>query len=590
MTKWVRWQGLAGFAAVLVLVLVFWYLLADRLVERLIEETGTKMVGAKVELAKADLSLFPFGLTLQGLQVANPHEPMKNAVEVGRISCKIDAFNLLLRKIIIEEMSMERVRVGTPRTHSGAIPKTPKEPSSQEKKREGKLPAIEIPSFDLASVEKILQKEDLKSVRLAESLQKDMTAEKGKWQKRLAELPDQKKIDEYKNRIEKVRSSSRGGIGGIVGGAGDALKIQQEIAGEIDRIRRMQNEVSVKLTSWKSQITELEKAPLEDIKHLKDKYGPSSLQTGNWARLLLKGKAQEWVEKALFWREKLNPLLERPKEKKGKAEIVKPIRGKGVDVRYPETHPVPDFLIHLLNASLQLDIGDLTARIQDITPDPEILGRPLRFMLAGEKLKLASRVKVEGVLDHISPARRSDQIKVAVQGYQTKDLSLSAREDFPLKLMDGNADFDLQGTLRKDTIAADLTTTLKSTRFELGKKGESTPWQAAMGSALEGISNFSVKAKVSGPLDHYQVEVSSDLWDQIKNAVQSQLQKYAANFEKELSSKVFSKVGSPIQGAKASLGGFGVIQKEIENRLRQLTGLQSKEIFQKLPGGVKFPL
>lgn len=215
MRRWVRWQGLAVFAGFLVLFLVFWFLLVDDLVRRLIEKAGTQAVGAKVELARADLSLFPAGLTLQKLEVTNPDEPMKNVVEIGRISCHLDGFNLLLRKIIIKEIRLEGVRLGTPRMHSGAIPQTQKGPSPKEKKGATKFPSVEIPSLDLPSVEKILEKEDLKSLKLAESLKKDMAAEKETWQKRVAELPDQKKIDEYRSRIEKVKSASKGGIGGI---------------------------------------------------------------------------------------------------------------------------------------------------------------------------------------------------------------------------------------------------------------------------------------------------------------------------------------------------------------------------------------
>jgi len=58
MKKWIRWQGLAVFAAILILFLGFWFLLGDLPVERLIETVGTKAVGAKVELDGADFSLF----------------------------------------------------------------------------------------------------------------------------------------------------------------------------------------------------------------------------------------------------------------------------------------------------------------------------------------------------------------------------------------------------------------------------------------------------------------------------------------------------------------------------------------------------
>jgi hypothetical protein len=267
MKKWIRWQGLTFFAAILILLFAFWFLLVDALVKRLIEKSGTQMVGARVELAGANLSLFPAGLTLTRLQVTNPDEPMKNAVEIARISCKIDGLNLLRRKIIIEEMSVEGVRLGTARTHSGALPRAPEWKPSR--KGEPKTPSFGIPSF------------------------------------------------------------------------------------------------------------------------------------------------------------------------------------------------------------------------------------------------------------------------------------------------------------------------------ELGKKEESNPLLAAVASALSDVPSFRVKAKVSGPIENYQVEVSSDLDDQIKKAVSSQLQKYASKFEKDLSSAVLQKVGGPLQGAKGSLGDLDGIGKELQNRLRQMTGLQSTKTPQKLPGGLK---
>jgi uncharacterized protein (TIGR03545 family) len=585
MKKWIRWQGLTVFAGILILLVAFWFLLANVLVKRLIEKTGTRMVGAKVELAGADLSLLPAGLTLRRLQVTNPDEPMKNAVEIARISCKIDGLNLLRRKIIIEEMSMEGVRLGTARTHSGALPRAPERKPSPE--GEPKPPSFQIPSLELPSVEKILQREDLKSLKLVESFRANASAEKQNWQKRLAELPDQKKIEEYKSRLEKLTSLSKRGIGGIVGGASEVLDLQKEIQKDLDRIQKAQKEFSTQLASVQDQFSKLQRAPLEDIERLKKKYSLTSFNAGNWARLLLGGKVQRWVEKGLFWREKLNPLLERVKERRGKAEVVKPLRGKGVDVRFAEYHPLPDFLIRLLKASAELDIGELAARVEDITPDQDVLGRPLKFMVSGEKLKLARLVKINGVLDHVSPAQSSDRMEALLQGYQTKDLNLSPSSDFPVRLVDGVANLGLQAVFKKKIIEADLTATFKSTRFQLGKKDESNPLLAAVASALSDVSSFMVKAKVSGPLENYRVDVSSDLDDQIRKAVSSQLQKYASKFEKDLSAAVWQKVGAPLQGAKGSLGDLDGIGKELQNRLRQMTGLQSTKTSPTLPGGLK---
>ena len=89
MKQWIRWQGLGVFVIVVIIVFGFWYLFIDGIVERAIEQQATKAVGAKVDLESADLTLFPAGLRLIRLQVTNPDEPMRNAVEISRVNLSI---------------------------------------------------------------------------------------------------------------------------------------------------------------------------------------------------------------------------------------------------------------------------------------------------------------------------------------------------------------------------------------------------------------------------------------------------------------------------------------------------------------------
>ncbi|MDE3224403.1 MAG: hypothetical protein KGN30_03205, partial [Nitrospirota bacterium] len=47
---WIRWWGLGAFVGLAVLLALLWLFLVDPFVKRMIEQTGTKLVGAKVEL------------------------------------------------------------------------------------------------------------------------------------------------------------------------------------------------------------------------------------------------------------------------------------------------------------------------------------------------------------------------------------------------------------------------------------------------------------------------------------------------------------------------------------------------------------
>ena len=120
MAKWIRWWGLGAFVVIAAILGCAWFFLVDGWVKYLIEEAGTEAVGAKVELDAADLTLFPAGLTLSRLQVTNPKTPMTNAVEMAKVTMGLDGLNLLRHKVIVEEMALEGVRLGTPRATSGA--------------------------------------------------------------------------------------------------------------------------------------------------------------------------------------------------------------------------------------------------------------------------------------------------------------------------------------------------------------------------------------------------------------------------------------------------------------------------------------
>jgi uncharacterized protein (TIGR03545 family) len=207
---WIRWSGVIAFVVVTALIAAVWFLLVDSWIERTIEKSGTAIVGAKVELDKADLSMFPMGLTLTRLQVTNPEHPMVNAVEVSRIALTLDPLNLLRRKVIVEEMTMDGVELQTPRKHSGAVAKVPEEKSL--------LSSIPLPSFTIPDVKELIQKEDLESLKLAQTARAEVDAERQKWEQRIKELPDKAKLESYRKRIESLKGAGKGGLGGILGG------------------------------------------------------------------------------------------------------------------------------------------------------------------------------------------------------------------------------------------------------------------------------------------------------------------------------------------------------------------------------------
>ena len=154
-----------------------------------------------MELADADFSIFPLGLSLTGLEVANPDAPMTNAFQVDRVALSLEGAKLLRRKLVFQEMTLEGAKLNTPRKTSGAI--SEKRSRISVVSKESSEEKVKWPSFKIPDAKEILQKEKLQSLELIASFREDLQKEKEKWQSRLAQLPDKNKLGEYQKKINR---------------------------------------------------------------------------------------------------------------------------------------------------------------------------------------------------------------------------------------------------------------------------------------------------------------------------------------------------------------------------------------------------
>ncbi len=587
MNRWIRWQGLVAFLVVTVSMCLIWALFVDPVIKRIIEKTGTKIVGAKVELKKADLSLFPAGLTLFGLQVTDPDEPMKNAVEIGRIAGTVDSLQLFRRKVIVNEMSVEEVRFGTQRLKSGAISKNTEKDGKEKKK--GSIPGLSMTK--MPDIQDILGKENLQTIQLIQSVKSDLEGKKDLWSKNIAGLPGKEKIDGYRKRIEAIKGAKGSkDIGGILGSAGEAQTLYKDIQADLELLQKSQKEFNTTLANYKDQIAKIEKAPQEDIRRLSEKYGFSAHGLANMSRFFIEPGITAWVDRGLYWKSRLEPLVERAGQKKGNAEVVKPLRAKGSDVRFKEKEPLPDFLIRVARVSVQLPMGDFSGAVKNITPDQNILGQPLLFMFSGEKLPGVRSVRLDGAINRVSPGSSADSINLNIEGYKIQAKSILQDSSLPLTLEKGDADLHLKAVLAKGIIDATVAAKLRGVHISAGGTDAQSGFGKAVSSALSGVSTVGVKASITGPTDNYQTQISSNLDDILKNAVGSIIKDQVAQFENKLRAAISDKVSGPLQEAKGSLGGFEGLGEEVENRISQLTGMQSGGVQKQSPlGGFQLP-
>lgn len=562
--KWIRWQGVVAFVVVMGLFAFVWFMLVDTWVQRAIERAGTAAVGAKVELDAADLSLMPLGLTLTRLQVTNPDEPMTNAVEIARITGTLETLELLRRKVIIDAMTVDGMRFNTPRRMSGAIATAPKEKAVPSEGTGG----FSLPSVEINDPKEILAKEldSLRSLKMAEELRMDVETAKDKWKERIASLPDKAKLNEYKERIEKLKSAGKGGLSGVLGGVQEINAIRGELRRDLDRITSVKTALEQNLGSLKTRANDIVKVPQEDVKRLMEKYSVSGQGLANVTRVLFRGPLADYVQTAVEWHQRLEPFLSRPTEQKADVEVVKPLRGKGVDVRFPERAPLPEWLIRTSRVSLEIPAGAISGEVKNITAEQHVLGAPLTFAFAGEKLKGLEAIKVDGAINRVDRANPKDTAHLKLAAYQLDQLKLGGK-DAPISLAQGVADLDVHTTLRGPSLDADIASKVHGVRIEASKTLAPGPVGEAIAGSLADVKAFQVKAEVTGTQDQFDMTVESDLDEVLKQAVGKQVKTQVAKLEGRLREAIDEKVATQLADIKSKLGGFDPLIQDLAGRL-----------------------
>jgi uncharacterized protein (TIGR03545 family) len=573
-SKVVRWQGLLIFVVLGALAAGLWLLFVDRYAERTCESAGTSIVGAKVELDKADVSLSPLGLTLVGLKVTNPDAPMTNAFEAGRIAFRMDGPNALRRKIIIEEMSVEDVRLNTPRKTSGAVASTGPTPLEQ---------LAELPSFVIPNVKEAFEKEkaDLRSLKLIAAAAADAETARTRWEAKLQELEAAADVEKYQKRYAELKAKTgKVTVGNLLGGSADLIALQKEVRADIQTVTEAKKLFTADFSALQKIAADAPAAVREDARRIIDKYSLTPAGLSNISRLLFGPKIAANVRSALQWNERLTPFIDRIKEKVNGRDVVKPVRAAGRNVRFPEDRPLPDFLTRLAKVSISLPQGDFAGRIENMSSDPDILGLPLKFAFSAENLKGLRSASLEGTFDRVDPAARRDVLNLRLRGYEARDVKLVASKSLPVDLAEGLADLDISASLVKGALTVQITAGVRSARLLVGKgeerQGLAGRVDGAIRSALAGVKSLSLTAEITGTPEDFDLKVRSDLDEVLKSAVAGLVRDQLAGFEGDIRKAIASDVDGPLGKLGTGLKGLEAVGLDLDALNKKLAEILKK--------------
>ncbi|WP_119396082.1 TIGR03545 family protein [Salinibius halmophilus] len=416
MTKWIRWIGLVAFVVLIVGTGIAWYLFADDVIEGGIKKGASSANGAQVDIAEFEIALFPFGFELENMAFTDPEKPTHNSIEFDRAALDIDFIQLLLGRLIINEVAFTGVRFDTQRPSPGEV--YAKAARSDEQSESSAFDMISLPTAD----QLLAEVEALKTVEQAQQLAATWQQVQVSVPQAFEALPDQARLQAYDERVDRLKAMQ-------IESLEDAQQLRSEIEamqGEIGSDVLAFAQAKVEIETAKAQLNRdwqaLQDAPNEDWQAIRSEYSFDQNGLNNATRLLLGDEIANRMVTLQQRYQQAKPIIEwivarMPEGGSGEDAIE-----LGRFVSFPVEQPLPSFLLKQATFSIELSDGTYFAELTELTNDQTVRGRATELVLrAGEQTDFAS-MNLTANFDRRDGI--NDSIRLQAEGWQVPATTL----------------------------------------------------------------------------------------------------------------------------------------------------------------------
>jgi len=524
---------------VVVLALALWLLPAP-IIKWAIENPGSQAVGAQVDVDSVAFSWFPISLTIDGLAVTNPRQPMTNAVEFQHINTEVNVQELIAGKVYLEQVLVEGIALDTPRKISGALPGAGAPAEESES-------GFSLPDLGLPNTTELVDKELALYQQRIHDFNTKLDQRNQSWQDTMAGLPGKDALQDYQTHWDKAQD------GNVLNKVKAAKEISSGLKQDIKKLEASRDQIKTEYAQLQQEYKQLSGLSGKSADQIIQQLGLSDSMVANLGSQLLGARMQQWLQMGEGYYQLLagNGAASSETEEATVAE--------------PKT--APDFLVKLVHLSgpfLQGErTGTIDGEIRNLSDAPALWPEPVTVKINATGDTLGT-LDIQGLLAHQQAGAEKDSLKLSIKNSQLQNLVLSDSGSLGMALNKALLNFEAKADI-KALSQLNLNLDGVFSKLELALTSDATEsWQKTLAQTVSSLDTLTLKGVATGALSDPDLKLSTNLNGILKTALGAEIRQRAAALRGKLTSQLNDGMQQQMQPLQVKLSELGNVSGEVD--------------------------
>lgn len=543
-----------------------------------LEYGATLANGAEVNIGDVNTSIWNTSMAIKNIAVTNPEQPERNRVQIGAVTFRMLGDALLRGKVVIDEASIVDIQIDTSRKKAGRVLPVKKTKEGEDYNKQllarmkdkfsgnglGDLAAIASGTDPKTQLGSMIG--DLKSTAQIDTIQKTLDEKKEQWQTRIAALPKKEDFSAMQDRLKNVKLDNPKDIMQVRASLDELKSIRDDFDTKAKSVQETRTALSDDLNTLKSTFSELDDAIKADIRDLKARIRLPTLDVKTLSDALFGMDVLGKIQQARGYMDQARSYMPPKGQKQQPPPVHERQRGHNYVFGQPNSYP-RFWLRKAMISSRSKETGnDLSGKINDLTTNPAIIGRPMVATIKGNFAQQGiSGVKAELVIDHTThtPVER---LTMDINRYAVAGRSLVSNPNVSLGFANAEGSLNFAAELREDKV--DVRMNNRFSNVALETNASSPVVREMINASVAGLNTVKLDAHVTGVWSQLDWKLSTNLADALEAGMRRYLQAKLDDAKARVDALVNEKINEPRKRLYAR-------RDEIEEKLK--SGLSERQ-------------